>query len=112
VTIPGPKRGDLEPDLIVDLVASPTTVDLSLVDSWKILGRLRGTTTLLINAATTPVVHATDKWKATVTHQWASPQTATAGLLLLEFEATWPGGQKQTFPTSGYIQLRISDDLG
>lgn len=112
MTIDGPKRGDLEPDLVVDLVASPTTVDLTLVESWKILGRLRGETALLINATTTPVVDPTDKWKATVIHQWVSPQTAAAGLLLVEFEATWPGGHKQTFPTRGYIQIRISDDLG
>lgn len=111
-TINGPKRGDLEPDLVVDLVASPTTTDLSLVASWRILGRLRNSTTLLINAATTPAVDPVEKWKAVITHQWVSPQTAAAGLMLLEFEATWPDGHKQTFPTDGYIQIRISADLG
>lgn len=112
MTINGPKRGDLEPDLVIDLVASPTTVNLSTVTSWKVLGRMRGETALLINAANTPAVDPTDKWKAVVTHQWVSPQTAAAGLLLVEVEATWPDGHKQTFPTSGYIQIRISEDLG
>lgn len=111
-TIDGPKRGDLEPDLVIDLAASPTTVDLTTATSWKVLGRLRGQATLLINAANTPAVDPVDKWKAVVTHQWASPQTAEVGLLLVEVEATWPDGHKQTFPTNGYIQIRISEDLG
>lgn len=111
-TINGPKRGDLEPDLVIDLVASPTTVDLNLVASWKVLGRLRGSSVLIINATPTVVVDPVDDWKAAVTHQWADPQTAVAGLLLVEVEATWPDGHKQTFPTSGYIQIRIDNDLG
>lgn len=112
MTVNGPKRGDLEPDLVIDLLASPTTVDLTLVSSWKILGRLRGQSALTVDAAATPAVDPVDKYKAVVTHQWASPQTAVSGLLLVEVEATWPDGHKQTFPTTGYIQIRISDDLG
>ena len=116
MTVNGPKRGDLEPDLVIDLVASPTTTDLTAVSSWRILGRLMNGTTLAIDAAlsigTGLVVNPAEKWKAVVTHQWTGSQTATPGLLLVEIEATWPGGNKQTFPTSGYIQIRISDDLG
>lgn len=111
-TVDGPKRGDLEPDLVVDLVAAPTTVDLTLVASWKILGRLRGTSTLIINGVPTIAVDPVSKYKAVATYQYVSPQTAVAGLLLIEFEATWPDGHKQTFPTAGYIQIRISEDLG
>lgn len=115
MTVNGPKRGDLEPDLVIDLVASPTTVDLTLVSTWKILGRLRGQTALAIDAAITPAVDPVNKYKATATHQWVSPQTAVAGLMLVELEATWPDGHRQTFPNSGYIQyiqVRISNDLG
>lgn len=112
MTIDGPKRGDLEPDLVIDLVASPTTVDLTLVSSWRVLGRRRGSSVLLIDAANTPAVDPVDKWKAVVTHQWAAPETLVEGLLLVEVEATWPDGHKQTFPTTGYIQIRISEDLG
>ena len=113
-TINGPKTGDLEPDLVVDLVASPTTTDLTLVSSWKILGRLQGSPTLVVDATITSgvVVDPVDKYKAAVTHQWSGLQTANAGILLVEYEATWPSGAKQTFPNSGYIQIRISDDLG
>ncbi len=112
MTINGPKRGDLEPDLVIDLVASPSTVDLNLVDSWRILGRLRGSAILVIDSEPTVVPDSVDPWKAVVTHQWTDPETALAGLLLVELEATWPDGHRQSFPTSGYIQIRISEDLG
>lgn len=112
MTVDGPKRGDLEPDLVVDLVASPTTTDLTLVTSWRLFGRLRGQSPLTIDAAVTMAVDPVEKWKAVATYQWASPQTAVSGLLLMEFEATWPDGHKQSFPTNGYIQIRISEDLG
>lgn len=112
MTINGPKRNDLEPDLVVDLVASPTTTDLTLVSSWKIYGRLQGTATLVVNATPTVTVDPVDKYKAAVAHQWNGTQTATAGLMLLEIEATWPSGNKQTFPNDGYVQVRITEDLG
>jgi hypothetical protein len=112
VTVNGPKRGDLEPDLVIDLVASPTTTDLNEVSSWRILGRLRGSSTLVLDDEPTVVVDPDDEWTAVATHQWATPQTDVAGLLLVELEATWPDGHKQTFPTAGYVQVRISDDLG
>lgn len=111
-TVNGPKRGDLEPDLVVDLVASPTTTDLTLVTSWRLFGRLRGQSALAVNAAVTVAVDPAEKWKAVATYQWVSPQTDLSGLLLMEFEATWPDGHKQTFPTAGYVQVRITDDLG
>jgi hypothetical protein len=112
VTINGPKRGDLEPDLVIDLVASPITVDLNLVTTWRILGRRRDSSILILDATPTVAVDPVDEWKAVVTYQWASPQTDVVGLLLVELEATWPDGHKQTFPTEGYIQIRISADLG
>lgn len=111
-TVNGPKRGDLEPDLVIDLVAAPTTTDLTLVTSWRIIGRLRGQAALVMDSVPTVVPDPANKWKAVATHQYTAPETAAAGLLLVELEATWPDGHKQTFPTAGYIQIRISDDLG
>jgi len=113
VIVNGPKRGNLEPDLVID-IADPTAVaDLNGVTSWRLLCRLSGETTLLFtDTAPTVVVDTVDASKAVVTHTWASPQTDIAGVLLLEVEATWPGGRKQTFPTRGYAQVRISGDLG
>lgn len=108
----GPKRGDLEPDLVIDVVAAPTTVDLNQVVTWRIRGRMRGATALILDVVPTSVaVDPVDKYKATVTHQWVAPETNTAGLMLLEVRMVWPGGAPQTSPSSGFSQLRISEDL-
>lgn len=112
MTVDGPKRGDLKPDLVVDLVAAPTTTDLTLVSSWKILGRLQGATTLVVNATPDVDVDPVDKWKAAATHEWSGAETSEPGVMLLEYEATWPNGKKQTFPSTDYIRVRISEDLG
>lgn len=111
MTINGPKRGDLEPDLVLDLVASPTTTDLSQVSSWRIRGRMEGSSALVLDAAPTVAVDAVDKYKATVTHQWAGLETATAGVMLVEVRMTWPSGAQQTIPNSGFERIRIGADL-
>ena len=112
MTVNGPKRGDLEPDLVIDITASPTTTDLNEVQAWRILGRLRGTTALAIDAIPLVEVDEDEPHKAVVTHQWVTAETATAGIMLVELEAEWPDGNKQSFPTAGYIQVRIGSDLG
>lgn len=105
------KQGDLEPSLIMDLVGEGA--DLNGVESWRVLGKIRGAETLLVDydATGNVVVDPVDAQKATVTHAWTAPQTATLALLLFEVEASWPGGRKQTFPSIGFIQVRIVADL-
>lgn len=104
------KQGDLEPSLIIDLWGEGA--DLNDVVSWRLIGRMRGATTLLINRDETAnvVVNPTDAERAVLTHTWTVPETATLGLLLLEVEAHWPGAppRPQTFPRD---QVRITDDL-
>jgi hypothetical protein len=106
----GFKQGDLEPSLIIDLWGGGA--NLNSVVSWRLIGRMRGTTTLLIDSNETAnvVVNPTDATRAVLTHRWAIPETATLGLLLLEVEAHWPGAPQrpQTFPRD---QVRITDDL-
>lgn len=104
------KQGDLEPDLIIDITGPGG--DLNDVVSWRVIGRLRGQVTpLFVDASPNVVVDPTDPTMAAVTHTWVAGETDTAGILLLEVEAEWPGDRKQTFPTSGFSMLRISDDL-
>lgn len=104
------KQGDLEPSLVIDLFGEGA--DLNDVVSWRLIGRMRGATTLLIDSDETAnvVVNPTDATKAVLTHAWTVPETATLGLLLLEVEGHWPGSPQrpQTFPR---VQVRISDDL-
>lgn len=104
------KQGDLEPDLIIDIAGLGG--DLRDVVSWKVVGRLRGNAAVVVNDTDpTVVVDPDDPTKASVTHRWVAGETDTAGILLLEVEATWPGDRKQTFPTYGFSVVRISDDL-
>lgn len=112
MTVMGPKRGDLEPALYLD-VSDPTEVaDLTTAVSWRLLGRLRdATSNLITDTNPTVTVDPAAKWKAVVKHTWVSGETATAGVLLFEVEAMFPGGRPQTFPVGGFIAVRIHDDL-
>lgn len=104
------KQGDLEPDLVIDITGPGA--DLNDVFSWRVIGQLRGQSTLLFDDTDPTVdVDPTDVTVAVVTHTWVDGQTAATGLVLLEVEALWPGGRKQTFPSNGQASIRITDDL-
>lgn len=104
------KQGDLEPDLVIDITGPGA--DLNDVVSWRVIGRLRGQSTLLFDD-TNPgkVVDPGDATKAVLTHTWVDGETDELGLVLIEVEALWPGGRRQTFPTNGQASIRITDDL-
>lgn len=112
MAVMGPKRGDLEPALLLD-IADAAGANLNDVVSWKVIGQRRGTTSILFtDAAPTTTVDPANTNKATVKHVWVAGETDVAGVILVEVEATWPGGKKQTFPNGGYISIRIYEDLG
>ena len=46
-----------------------------------------------------------------VTYSWINTDTDTNGIFLGEFEVTWAGAKKQTFPSRGYISVKVIDDL-
>lgn len=46
-----------------------------------------------------------------VRYDWTTANTSTPGQFLGEFEVTWTGGKKQTFPTGSYITIAILADL-
>lgn len=69
--------------------------------------RRRGAATALSRAAT--VVTATGT--PTVQHNWVAGDTDTAGLYEGEFRVTYADGSIETFPNSGFIDLRISEDV-
>jgi hypothetical protein len=101
------KQHDLEPPLVIDV--SGSAGDLNGVVSWKVIGKI-GTTQVFADTAPGEVVNSPTS--ATITHVWASGETAVAGVMEIEVEATWPGGRSQTFPPSGYSVVRIEPDLG
>lgn len=46
-----------------------------------------------------------------VRYDWVAIDTTTPGEFLGEWEVTWTGGKKQTFPTSSYHSISINADL-
>lgn len=107
--ITGPKRGDLEPPLVID-IASPGA-DLTDVVSWRLICVRRGSTGIFFTDTSPIVVPASDTSKATVTHNWVDGQTDTAGIYLFEIEAMWPSARPQTFPSKGQVEVQINGDL-
>lgn len=47
-----------------------------------------------------------------VEYRWGATDTDTSGSFNMEVEIDWGGGEKQTFPSSGYFAVTIVDDLG
>jgi hypothetical protein len=71
------------------------------------LMRLPGATTAKVEEEAT-VVSATD---GTVEYEWGATDTDTAGLYLAEFEVTFAGGIKRTFPGEDYLYVLVKEDL-
>lgn len=46
-----------------------------------------------------------------VKYEWAAADTANAGYFVGEFVATFTGGKKQSFPTTGFIPVSINSSL-
>ena len=53
----------------------------------------------------------TDADKGIVAYQWTSGDTAVAGVFRAEFEVAFPGGAVETFPSDGYIDIIIREDI-
>jgi hypothetical protein len=101
------KRNDTAPSLVA-----------TLRDAEGVAVNLTGATVdLIMAAATTGTVKVntaatlTDAANGIVTYNWLAADTSTAGDFNAEFEVTYSGGKKQTFPTDGYIKIVITADL-
>lgn len=46
-----------------------------------------------------------------VMYAWIAADTDTVGVFRAEWEVTFPGAVPQTFPTVGYLEVRVFDDL-
>lgn len=95
------KAGDLLPPLVIDLTDNDVALDITTATAVHVVGE-KGGAALFDDAAPTR-----NNAAGIVTHQWVSPQTATAGDVWVEVVLTWPGGKTQTFPTTGQLRVAI-----
>lgn len=100
------KRGDALPALVADLSGDDGPVDLTSATAIRVLGVRDGQ--LVIQQAT----GVTGSNQGVVTMPWPNGSTDVAGLIGFEFEVTWPGGKKQTFPADGLVYAEVTPDLG
>lgn len=96
------KRGDLKPDLVIDLTDDPENTgtrvpfDPTAAESIRIIG-VRGTTVVFDRAPTTTTP------SGELRMEWQPADTATVGRIFVEVELTWPGGKPQTIPVDDAI---------
>lgn len=101
------KRNDRSPAITATLEApAGTPVDLTST-SVKFIMTLAGGSTPKVNAAAT-IVSPT---AGTVSYSWGATDTDTAGLYIAEWQVTFAGGIKQTFPPDDYLYVNVVADL-
>ena len=108
------KTGDTAPSVKVTLLdASSQAVDLAGA-TVKFIMSATPTSTPVVDAAAVleQVGDGSDGSKGKVRYDWLVTDTATAGSYVAEFEVVYASGKRQTFPTTGYVDVTINGDLG
>jgi hypothetical protein len=84
------------------------SVDLTAATAVKFIMREESSVgSAKVNAAAV----ITDAANGRVEYTWTTGDTDTAGTYNAEWEVSW-GGDKQTFPSEGYLVVIVEDDLG
>lgn len=112
------KANDSKPDLVATLEDASGAVDLT---GATVQFRLASTTAVTSDCGDTQYKKNAVLWtksglvtnatQGAVKFVWSAADTATPGFYLGEFVATFTGGAKQSFPTSGYIPVIINESL-
>lgn len=98
------KKNDTSPSLIYQLTLgdgqtiSGATVRFHMADADG---------SVIVDAAA--AIHSESL--AQLRYDWVAPNTATSGAYRAEFEVTFGSGAIETFPNTGYITVKIIDDL-
>ena len=103
------KRNDTGPAIIATAVRK---VDNSIVDLTGATVRFhmgRIGETRIVDAAATLVTDGSD---GKMKYSWVAADTDLAGVFSAEFEVTFSDATIETFPNGGYIEVRITEDLG
>lgn len=98
------KRGDTAPSLQSTLTDNGETLDLTSATAIRVIGAQGGAVLFDRTAAGDD--------SGVVTMPWDAADTATIGVIFVEWEVTWPNGTIQTFPAGGYQRVSVTRDLG
>lgn len=98
------KQHDTSPPLRATITDGGSAVDFTPV-TVKVIGSRNGTVVFSRPATTKTNL-------GVVTMSWQPADTAVAGLISVEIEATFPDGTVQTYPQSGYLTVMVDPDLG
>lgn len=102
------KAHDRLPSIQAQLFSGNDPVNLSTATTVFFTMRLVGSTgTPKVDTAATIV----DAINGIVRYDWVDADTANPGSYEAEWEVTWTGGKKQTFPTLTYHTVDILADL-
>lgn len=96
------RRGDLKPDLLIDLFDADGPIPISTATTVNVVARQNGA--LLFKRA---VSGSTD---GLVTMEWQATDTDVAGTITVEVEIVWPGNKPQTIRPAGVV--KVYPDLG
>jgi hypothetical protein len=99
------KRNDRRPRWRVQLTANGDPVDLTAATTAKFT--MKTGSTIAVNKGAMTFV---DKPTGVVEYPWGATDTAASGDYNVEVEVDW-GGETQSFPSTGYFSVKISDDL-
>jgi len=107
------KRGDQSPAIKYQLQDDQgKPVDITGFQEVRFLMRPGGDSPLKVDADTNSGVTVTDAANGVVKYEWGSGDTDTSDGFKAEWEVTYSGGDVETFPSSGYITISITPDLG
>ena len=88
-------------------IQATLSADLTTATSVKFIMKTITGNTIKVNTTATIVTPAS----GIVRYDWAAVDTATPGSYQAEWEVTWTGGKKQTFPTLTYHTVDVLADL-
>lgn len=106
------KRNDTGPPITIACLDGNTPQDLTGATSAKFLmGKIdaNGVSTITTQGAMT---FAADRTTGQVTYDWGATDLNTTGEYKAEVEITWANGDKQTFPSEGYLTIIVVADVG
>lgn len=101
------KAHDRLPSIQATLSQGGVAIDLTTATSVKFIMVTTPGGAIIVNTAGV-IVNAS---QGIVRYDWAAADTATPGNYTAEWEVTWPGPKKQTFPTASYHTITILADL-